>query len=161
MSSPALPTTLRLKKSFGPLSSELSDNEYSGVLSDLKESVRFTANGEDYYTPYKTITLVPPPGLIELTCDEERPAYLYHRRPAGSSPADLKGKKEVFKDLPVSLASTVSSIDVAAGTNVVLRGKTDKQLRDREQGVIRVELERLKRIQKMESGKHAITCSAS
>jgi hypothetical protein len=107
-----------------------SDNEYSGVLSDLKESVRFTANGEDYYTPYKRITLVPPPGLIELTCDEERPAYVYHRRAAGGTLADLKGKKEVFKDLAVSLASAFSRIDVPAGTNVVLRGKTDKQLRD-------------------------------
>src|SRR5262249_49555002 len=104
------------------------DNEYSGVLSDLKEAVRFTANGEDYYTPYKKITLVPPPGLVELTCDEERPAYLYHRRLPGGTLADLKGKKEVFKDLPISLASTLSRIDVAAGTNVVLRGRTDKQL---------------------------------
>jgi hypothetical protein len=106
-----------------------ADNEYSGVLSDLKESVRFTANGEDYYTPYKKITLVPPPGLIELICDEERPAYLSHRPPAGGKPADLKGKKEIVKDLPVSLASSISRIDVAAGTNVVLHGKTDKRLR--------------------------------
>ena len=30
-----------------------ADNEYSGILSDLKESVRFTVNGEDYYTPSK------------------------------------------------------------------------------------------------------------
>jgi hypothetical protein len=106
-----------------------AENEYSGVLSDLKESVRFTVHGEDYYTPYKKITLVPPPGLIELICDEERPAYLSHRPPAGSKPADLKGKKDIVKDLPVSLASTVSRIDVAAGTNVVLHGRTDKVLR--------------------------------
>ncbi|HLJ93669.1 MAG TPA: hypothetical protein VKU02_10815 [Gemmataceae bacterium] len=107
-----------------------SDSEYSGVLSDLKESVRFTANGEDYYTPYKRITLVPPPGLIELTCDEERPAYLHQRRPPGGTLADLKGKKTIVKGLPVSLAATLSRIDVAAGTNVVLYGKTDKLLRD-------------------------------
>jgi hypothetical protein len=107
-----------------------ADNEYSGVLSDLKESVRFTANGEDYYTPYKKITLVPAPSLIELTCDEERPAYLYYRLPTGGTPADLKGKRKIFKDSPVSLASSVSRIDVDAGTNVVLRGKTDKLLRD-------------------------------
>jgi hypothetical protein len=107
-----------------------ANNEYSGALTDLRESVRFTANGEDYYTPYKRITLVPPPGLIALTCDEERPAYLYHRPSAGGQPAELKGKKEVFKDLPISLATSVSRIDVAAGTNVVLHGKTDKLLRD-------------------------------
>jgi hypothetical protein len=105
-----------------------ANNEYSGVLSDLKESVRFTANGEDYYTPYKKITLVPPPGLIELVCDEERPAYLYERPLAVPKP-DLKGKKKVYKDSPISLASSLSRIDVAAGTNVVLRGRTDKLLR--------------------------------
>jgi hypothetical protein len=107
-----------------------ADNEYSGVLSDLKESVRFTANGEDYYTPYKKITLVPPPGLIELICDEERPAYLSQRPLAGAKAADLKGQKQFVKDLPVSLASSASIIDVAAGTNVVLHGRTDKRLRE-------------------------------
>jgi hypothetical protein len=107
-----------------------ADNEYSGVLSDLKESVRFTANGEDYYTPYHKITLVPPPGLIELICDEERPLYLSQRRLAGGRSSDLKGQKEVVKNLPVSLASSASIIDVAAGTNVVLRGRTDKRLRE-------------------------------
>src|SRR5438132_8213754 len=45
-------------------------NEYAGVLSDLKESVRFTVNGEDYYTPYKKITVVPPPSLVALLADE-------------------------------------------------------------------------------------------
>lgn len=109
-----------------------ADNEYSGMLSDLKESVRFTVNGEDYYTPYKKITVVPPPGLLSLTCDEERPAYLYLRPPAGGTPADLKGKKRLIKDQPISLASSLSRIDVAAGTNVVLRGKTDKLLRPNE-----------------------------
>jgi hypothetical protein len=107
-----------------------ANNEYSGALTDLKESVRFTANGEDYYTPYKKITLVPPPGLVSLTCDEERPAYLFRRPPAGGQPTDLKGKKVIFKDLPISLATSVSRIDVTAGTNVVLHGKTDKLLRD-------------------------------
>src|SRR5205807_7675462 len=89
-------------------------------------------NGEDYYTPYKKITLVPPPSLIALTCDEERPAYLYHRRTTEGSLADLKGKKKIFKDLPVSLASNILRIDVAAGTNVVLHGRTDKYLRERD-----------------------------
>src|SRR5262249_21810043 len=36
------------------------DNEYAGAFTDLKESVRFTIRGEDYYTPYRRITLVPP-----------------------------------------------------------------------------------------------------
>ena len=32
------------------------DNEYAGEFTDLKESVRFTVRGEDYYTPYRKIT---------------------------------------------------------------------------------------------------------
>src|SRR5438445_3443901 len=87
-------------------------NEYAGVLSDLKESVRFTVNGEDYYTPYKKITVVPPPSLVELMADEEQPAYLYQRPPAGGELKDLKGKRQIFKDLPVTLSGTASSIDV-------------------------------------------------
>jgi hypothetical protein len=111
-----------------------ADQEYSGVLSDLKESVRFRVNGEDYYTPYQRITVVPPPSLVELTRDEEQPAYLYHRPPVGAEPSYLKGKKQLFEDLPVSLSGSASHIDVPAGTNVVLRGKTDKLLR-MEEGV--------------------------
>ncbi len=109
--------------------SKLGDNEYSGVLSDLKESVRFRANGEDYYTPYKRITVVPPPNLAELTRHEERPAYLYHRVPAGGEAKDLRGKKQLFRDLPISLSGAISRIDVPAGTNVVLKGRADKDLR--------------------------------
>jgi hypothetical protein len=106
-----------------------TDNQYSGVLSDLKESVRFTANGEDYYTPYRTITIVPPPSLVELIRDEERPAYLYQRPAAAGGPEALRGKKQQLKDLPVSLSGSASRFDVPAGTDVVLRGTTDKQLR--------------------------------
>jgi hypothetical protein len=105
-----------------------ADNEYAGFLTDLKESIRFTANGEDYYTPYKTITLVPPPGLTELTRADEQPAYIYHRPPAGAPPRFLKDKKQEFKDTPVSLSGSASRIEVPGGTNVVLKGKTDKAL---------------------------------
>ena len=42
------------------------NNEFSGTLSDLKETVKFHARGENYYTPTKQITLVPPPMLTEL-----------------------------------------------------------------------------------------------
>lgn len=104
------------------------DHEYSGVLSDLRESVRFTVRGEDYATPYQRITVVPPPGVSELTRDEYQPAYLYHRLPAGADPKELRGKKQVFRDLPVSLSGSASRIDVPAGTRLVLRAKTDKPL---------------------------------
>jgi hypothetical protein len=110
-------------------------NEYAGVLSDLKESVRFTVNGEDYYTPYKKITLVPPPTLVVLTRDEEQPAYLWQRPPVGADLKFLKGKKQEFIDVPVSLSGMASHIDVPVGTNVVLKGKTDKELRPQPDGI--------------------------
>ncbi len=105
------------------------DHEYSGVPSDLRESVRFTVRGEDYYTPYKKITVVPAPNLVELTRDEEQPAYLYHRIPAGGEANDLRGLKQEFRNLPVSLSGSTSVIDVPAGTNVLLTARTDKPLR--------------------------------
>jgi hypothetical protein len=104
------------------------DNDYAGILSDLKESIRFTANGEDYYTPYKRIVVVPPPMLIELLRDEEQPAYLYHRAASGQPSASLRGLKHYFRDVPASLSGATSRIDIPAGTNLVLRGKTDKSL---------------------------------
>jgi hypothetical protein len=106
-----------------------ASQEYSGVLSDLKESVRFTVNGEDYYTPYKKITIVPPPSLVELQADREEPAYLYQRPPLGGSLKDLRGKKQRFNETPVSLSGTASRLEVFAGSNILLRGKTDKPLR--------------------------------
>ena len=42
------------------------DNEYTGQFPDLKESVNFTARGEDYQTPSYKITVVPPPSLVDL-----------------------------------------------------------------------------------------------
>ncbi|HLN27627.1 MAG TPA: hypothetical protein VK395_07765 [Gemmataceae bacterium] len=105
-----------------------ADNQYSGVLTDLRESVRFTANGEDYYTPYKTIIVVPPPSLVELTRDEDQPAYLYHRPPLGGQPKDLRGKKQEFLGVPISLSGNASRIEIPAGTNITLKGKTDKAL---------------------------------
>ncbi len=104
------------------------DHEYSGVLSDLRESVRFTVRGEDYYTPSKKITVVPAPTLVELTRDEDQPAYLYHRIPAGGEAKDLRGLKQEFRSQPVSLSGSTSMIDVPAGTNVLLTARTDKPL---------------------------------
>src|SRR5262249_13625576 len=63
----------------------LPNNEYSGQLSDLKESGqlpwKFTLRvyGEDYYTPPKYVQVVPRPALTSLKTIEARPAYLYYR----------------------------------------------------------------------------------
>ena len=105
------------------------DNQYSGTLSDLKESIRFTIQGEDYYTAARRITLVPPPTIIRLVRDEDQPAYLYYRIPRGASRADLKGKKQKLRDQEVSLTGDSSRFEVPAGTDVVLTAQTDKRLK--------------------------------
>jgi hypothetical protein len=115
-----------------------NDNEYSGVLSDLRESIRFTVNGADYYTPYRFITVVPPPTLFELTHEEERPAYLYHRPPA-NQPLLLKGRKQHFASRPISLSGSLSRIDVPAGTDVILRGTPSKPLNEQDGVILRAQ----------------------
>jgi len=106
------------------------DNEYTGQFPDLKESVRFTARGEDYQTPSYSITVVPPPSLVELVYDEERPAYMLYRA-RGDDPNALRGLKQRRAARPVSvIGGDTSRIDpVPAGSNIVLRATTDKELR--------------------------------
>lgn len=105
------------------------DNEYAGNLADLKESIRFTIRGEDYYTPYRRIIVVPPPEVVELTRDEAQPAYLFYRLPRGTEAEELRGKKQLLRDVPVSLTGDTSRFEVPAGTDVVLKARTDKELR--------------------------------
>src|SRR5439155_3699367 len=57
------------------------NNEFSSPISDLKESVSFVVRAEDFRTPSKTITLVPPPLFTSLTRTEYQPAYLHHTPP--------------------------------------------------------------------------------
>jgi hypothetical protein len=61
--------------------------------------------------------------------DEFQPAYLYHRVPPDATAKDLRGQKQIFRDLPVSLGGSASRIDVPAGTRLVIRATTDKPLR--------------------------------
>lgn len=117
------------------LSSEQSlqkeaDNEYSVTLTDLKESIRFTVRGEDYYTPYRKVSVVPPPTIVELLRDDERPAYLYHRIPAQGQATDLRGKRQKVQGLVVSLTGDASRIEVPSGSDVVLTARTDRKLID-------------------------------
>jgi hypothetical protein len=105
------------------------NHEYSGTVSNLRESLRFTVRGEDYYTLSKRIVVVPPPTLVELTVVEAQPAYLHQRVPSDGKPEDLRGKKQMFSSRPVSLTGEKSSILVPAGTDLVIMGKTDKALK--------------------------------
>jgi hypothetical protein len=106
------------------------NREYSGTVASLRESLRFTIRGEDYYTPAKRIIVVPPPSIVELKVDEDHPAYLYHRAPTDDDPKVpfLKGKKQKFIDRTVSLTGEKSSIQVPAGTDLAIKAKTDKAL---------------------------------
>jgi hypothetical protein len=107
------------------------DNEYTGQFPDLKESVNFTARGEDYQTPSYRITVVPPPSLVELVYDEERPAYMLYRV-RGEDPNALRGLRQLMPTRPVSVTGgDTSRIDpVPAGSNLVLTAKTDKELKE-------------------------------
>lgn len=103
--------------------------EFSVVLSDLKESVQFYVQGEDYSTyPYRRITLVPPPLLTRLEKDEFVPAYPYYRPPADGTLTDLKGQKQARTGLGVSLAGALSRLEIARGGDLILRGEVDKDL---------------------------------
>jgi hypothetical protein len=102
-------------------------NEYSG-LADVKETVRFTVRGKNYYTPSKWIRIVPPPSIVDLQIEEAQPAYLHHHPPRDGSAADLRGLKHVFPARPITLTGDTSRIDVPAGTDLVLTCKTDKEL---------------------------------
>jgi hypothetical protein len=104
------------------------DQEYSGPLTDLRESVKFRIHARDYGTPTRTITLVPPPMVQTLTRDEDRPAYLFHRPPLDGGPAALKGLKQHVAGLGVSLSGPVSQFTVPAGTDIELSGQVDKLL---------------------------------
>jgi hypothetical protein len=103
-------------------------NKYLVGLGELKESVRFTFRGEDYYTAPRNITLVPPPGLTEMTMDKEEPAYIYWRLQGSQLP--LKGRRQQFKNVSVSIAGTVSNIEVPVGTSLELHARSDRPLQD-------------------------------
>jgi hypothetical protein len=102
-------------------------NKYTVPLRDLKESARVTVRGEDYYTPYKLITLVPPPGLTELTVDKEEPAYIYWRLIGDQAP--LKGQRQKFVGVPVGFTGEYISVPVPAGTSLTLHARVDRPLK--------------------------------
>lgn len=115
-----------------------ANNVFAGDLAGLQESVRFYAKGDDFTTPPKLLTLVPPPMLTRLTRSDSRPAYLYHPAPTdpalGDTPekrfAGLKGLKQVFAEKDVTLTGEKSIVpSVLIGTEVVLRGTADKPLK--------------------------------
>ncbi|MFO0927085.1 MAG: hypothetical protein U0736_08585 [Gemmataceae bacterium] len=114
----------------------IAGNEFTGSFTELKESVTFTARGEDYVTPARAIVVVERPRLESLESEEERPAYLYYRIPTDGSAADLRGKRQPFEPVRLSVSGEATTGDTPAGTFVSLRGTLTKPLRS-----IRVEVE--------------------
>ena len=108
---------------------EQRDNKFSFPLDKLKESARLRMQGEDYYTPAKTITLVAPPSVRRLSVDKEEPAYLYHRVQGGLQ-EPLAGRKQIFRDYTVSITGEMSTLDVPIGTNLTLHAEADRKLRE-------------------------------
>jgi hypothetical protein len=109
---------------------KVADNEYTGQFGELRETVRFTVQGEDYSTAPRRVVVVEPPVLESLTRAEERPAYLYYRPSLDGKPEDLRGKKQLFEAAAVSLqGGEVSRIDLPAGTNLTLTARASKDLK--------------------------------
>jgi hypothetical protein len=105
-----------------------TNQEYSGTLTDLRESVRFRARAGDYSTSTQAITLVPPPMLTSLVRNDLRPAYIYQRPPVDGGAAALRGLQQKIADQAISLSGPTSHIGVPAGTDLELVGTLDKEL---------------------------------
>ena len=106
------------------------NNKYVIGLADIKESVRFTVIANDYYTPYRNITLRPPPALVKMTVDKEEPAYIYFRLQGEQSP--LKGKKRATRNHLISVTGNESTMKVPFGTDVTLTAHVEpgRRLKD-------------------------------
>ncbi|MFL5342228.1 MAG: hypothetical protein ACJ8F7_18940 [Gemmataceae bacterium] len=112
-----------------PLTRQQENNEYAGVLTDLKESVKFYVTGADYFTyPDRLITLVPPPMLTQLLRDEYVPAYIYHRPPSDGTADLLKGQRQERLAVPTSLTGGTSRVEIPSGGDLVFHGEVDKEL---------------------------------
>jgi hypothetical protein len=104
-------------------------NKYLIGLGELKESVRFTVRGGDYTTPSRQLTLVPPPGLTSLVMDKEEPAYIYWRLQGDQTP--LKGKRQYFASVPLSLTGEVTQLVLPLGSSLRLRARSERRLQER------------------------------
>jgi hypothetical protein len=108
----------------GGLTSEGS-SEYGGDITGLKEDVMFVVKAEDYRTPEKPITLIPPPTLNRLTRVEHQPAYLHYAPPEGEGYPALRGLRQQMREEKISLTGDKSVFVVPAGTEVVITGVTE------------------------------------
>lgn len=122
----------------GELKSEGSD-EYAGDVTGLKEDVLFTVRAEDFRTPERGITLVPPPSLMTLTKEEYQPAYLHYASPLVPDPADpakmvvggwkeLAGLRQRVPDEKLSVTGDRTVFVVPVGSELVIHGLTERPI---------------------------------
>src|SRR5262249_52753244 len=109
----------------------IGGNELSGNFSELKESVTFTVRGEDYVTPRRKITVVERPRIETLESEEERPAYLYYRiyGEGNVKVGDLRKKMQPLEPVKLSVSGEATTVEVPAGTNIILKGVLSNPLR--------------------------------
>lgn len=119
----------------GPMNVE-GTGDYVGEIGGLREDVTFIIKAEDYRTPPRAITLIPPPALITLTRVEYQPAYLHYAPPLVPNPdrpnemmqlgyASLKGKLQTMPEEKLSLTGDKSMFAVPEGTEVAITGATE------------------------------------
>lgn len=111
----------------GPLMPE-GDNAYVGEISGLKEDVRFILKAEDFRTPPRSITLIPPPVLVRMTAVTYEPAYLHHAAPLGRGYEALRGLRQRMPEQRLSLTGDKSILVVPMGTEVVVTATTEEPI---------------------------------
>ena len=104
-------------------------NQFSGNFAELKESVSYTVRGEDYVTARREITVVERPRVDSLESREERPAYLFYLPPTDGSPEDVRLKRQPLEASKLSVSGDTTTLEVPAGTLVVLEGQADQAAR--------------------------------
>jgi hypothetical protein len=119
----------------------VGNNQYAGDVTGLKEDVLFTVRAEDFRTPERGITLVPPPSLMGLMKIEYQPAYLHYASPlVPSDPKDpgsppviagysaLKGLRQRVPDERLSVTGDRTVFVVPVGSEVVITGQTERPI---------------------------------
>ncbi|HYV38375.1 MAG TPA: hypothetical protein VE988_22015 [Gemmataceae bacterium] len=106
----------------------VNNHKFIFSLTKLGESCQFSISTQDYWTPWRDITLVPPPAIDRFMIDKEEPAYLYYRMP--ENPGLLKGKRQKISSVGVSTSGAFTLIAVPLGTNVTLIAHGDRKLKE-------------------------------
>src|SRR5262249_36919370 len=123
----------------------LEGNKYNVPLEGLQGSTKFKfrARGDNFFTPPKTVSLVPAPTPASVTTDTEEPAYLYHRLPFQRYEVDdpnvpgkkqdvivddqmaLRGQKHRILGVPRPTSGADNTIEVMLGSKVVIHVEID------------------------------------